>query len=156
MMRLVGDVDVVFCRNVLIYFDIASRKKVIATLHAQLEQGGYLLLGHSESLLNCRRRSSSCTSRTTWSTESPHAMTDAEAIRVLVVDDCAFNRQTITAMLGGVPGFEVVGRAGDGEEGLKLASSSSPTSSRSISRCRRWTASRSCACSWRGSRRRSS
>jgi chemotaxis protein methyltransferase CheR len=52
MMRLVGDVDVVFCRNVLIYFDQASRKKVISTLHGKLVKGGYLLLGHSESLIN--------------------------------------------------------------------------------------------------------
>jgi two-component system, chemotaxis family, protein-glutamate methylesterase/glutaminase len=42
-------------------------------------------------------------------------------IRILVIDDSAFNRQTITAMLEGAPGFSVVGRAGDGEEGLKLA-----------------------------------
>jgi two-component system chemotaxis response regulator CheB len=49
-------------------------------------------------------------------------MADAsKPIRVLVVDDSAFNRQTITAMLEGVPGFSVVGRAGDGEEGLKMA-----------------------------------
>jgi chemotaxis protein methyltransferase CheR len=52
MMRLVGDVDVVFCRNVLIYFDYTSRKKVISTLHDKLVRGGYLLLGHSESLMN--------------------------------------------------------------------------------------------------------
>ncbi len=52
MMRLVGDVDVIFCRNVLIYFDTASRKRVIETLHAKLVKGGYLLLGHSESLMN--------------------------------------------------------------------------------------------------------
>ncbi len=45
----------------------------------------------------------------------------AKPIRILVVDDSAFNRQTITAMLEGVPGFQVVGRAGDGEEGLKMA-----------------------------------
>src|ERR1700748_2883724 len=48
-------------------------------------------------------------------------MAMAKPIRILVVDDSAFNRQTITAMLEGVPGFQVVGRAGDGEEGLKLA-----------------------------------
>jgi two-component system chemotaxis response regulator CheB len=42
-------------------------------------------------------------------------------IRILVIDDSAFNRQTITAMLEGTPGFMVVGRAGDGEEGLKMA-----------------------------------
>jgi chemotaxis protein methyltransferase CheR len=50
--RVVGRVDAVFCRNVLIYFDLASRKKVIATLHGKLVKGGYLLLGHSESLIN--------------------------------------------------------------------------------------------------------
>jgi chemotaxis protein methyltransferase CheR len=52
MMRLVGDVDVIFCRNVLIYFDTAARRRVIDTLHRKLSRGGYLLLGHSESLLN--------------------------------------------------------------------------------------------------------
>ena len=49
---IVGDVDVVFCRNVLIYFDAMSRRKVIATLHQKLARGGYLLFGHSESLIN--------------------------------------------------------------------------------------------------------
>jgi chemotaxis protein methyltransferase CheR len=49
---LVGDIDVIFCRNVLIYFDQASRKKVIDTLYKKLVKGGYLLLGHSESLIN--------------------------------------------------------------------------------------------------------
>jgi chemotaxis protein methyltransferase CheR len=52
MMRLVGDVDVIFCRNVLIYFDHESRKKVVGTFHGKLVKGGYLLLGHSESLIN--------------------------------------------------------------------------------------------------------
>jgi two-component system chemotaxis response regulator CheB len=42
-------------------------------------------------------------------------------IRVLVIDDSAYNRQTITAMLEGASDFQVVGRAGDGEEGLRLA-----------------------------------
>jgi two-component system chemotaxis response regulator CheB len=42
-------------------------------------------------------------------------------IRILVIDDSAFNRQTITAMLESTPGLEVVGRAADGEEGLKQA-----------------------------------
>lgn len=42
-------------------------------------------------------------------------------IRVLVIDDSAFNRQTITAMLENEPGVQVVGRAADGEEGLRQA-----------------------------------
>ena len=49
---MVGRVDAIFCRNVLIYFDTASRRKVIETFHERLHPEGYLLLGHSESLLN--------------------------------------------------------------------------------------------------------
>jgi chemotaxis protein methyltransferase CheR len=52
MMGLVGEVDVAFCRNVLIYFDVTSRKRVIEMLYRKLQRGGYLLLGHSESLIN--------------------------------------------------------------------------------------------------------
>ncbi len=48
----VGRVDVIFCRNVLIYFDEETKKRVIDTLYQRLVPGGYLLLGHSESLLN--------------------------------------------------------------------------------------------------------
>lgn len=50
--HLVGDVDVLFCRNVLIYFDLASRRRVLEGLYQKLLPGGYLLLGHSETLLN--------------------------------------------------------------------------------------------------------
>lgn len=49
---MVGKVDAVFCRNVLIYFDVRSRRQVIDNLYDRLVPGGYLLLGHSESLLN--------------------------------------------------------------------------------------------------------
>ncbi len=50
--HLVGDVDVIFCRNVLIYFDLSSRRKVLDGLYQKLLPGGYLCLGHSETLLN--------------------------------------------------------------------------------------------------------
>jgi chemotaxis protein methyltransferase CheR len=52
MTAIVGEVDIVFCRNVLIYFNHESRRKVIDTLHRKLIRGGFLLLGHSESLIN--------------------------------------------------------------------------------------------------------
>jgi chemotaxis protein methyltransferase CheR len=48
----VGRADVVFCRNVLIYFDKRSKQKGIGILYDRLTDGGYLLLGHTESLLN--------------------------------------------------------------------------------------------------------
>jgi len=50
--RFLGKMDVIFCRNVLIYFDNASRKRVIENFYDRLAGGGYLLLGHAESLMN--------------------------------------------------------------------------------------------------------
>jgi len=50
--RFLGRFDVIFCRNVMIYFDHASRKKVISMFHERLNNTGYLLLGHAESLIN--------------------------------------------------------------------------------------------------------
>lgn len=42
--------QVVFCRNVIIYFDTAMRKKVVSAFYDNLLPGGYLILGHSETL----------------------------------------------------------------------------------------------------------
>jgi chemotaxis protein methyltransferase CheR len=42
--------DVIFCRNVLIYFSDASARRVVSHFHRTLRPGGYLLLGHAESL----------------------------------------------------------------------------------------------------------
>ncbi len=44
--------DVIFCRNVLIYFDRATQEKVINKLCTHLIPGGYLFIGHSESVAN--------------------------------------------------------------------------------------------------------
>ncbi len=43
-------IDVIFCCNVLIYFDLASKRRVIQHFHNNLMPHGYLFLGHSESL----------------------------------------------------------------------------------------------------------
>lgn len=50
--HLVGRCDVIFCRNVVIYFDAPARKRVIDMFYERLVPGGLLLLGHAESLLN--------------------------------------------------------------------------------------------------------
>lgn len=42
--------DVIFCRNVLIYFDRAGQRRVLERLHPALKAGGLLMLGHSETL----------------------------------------------------------------------------------------------------------
>ena len=42
--------DIVFCRNLLIYFDSASRREAVECLYGALNPGGYVFLGHSESM----------------------------------------------------------------------------------------------------------
>ena len=49
-MRSFRDFDVIFCRNVLIYFDELSSRRAAENLYASLRPGGYLFLGHSESM----------------------------------------------------------------------------------------------------------
>lgn len=44
--------DIIFCRNTLIYFDRPTQEKVVNKLLDELKNGGYLFLGHSESLIN--------------------------------------------------------------------------------------------------------
>ena len=47
------------------------------------------------------------------------AENDSKDVNVLVIDDSAYNRQSITQMLSSVEGIRVIARAGDGNEGLK-------------------------------------
>ena len=45
-----GQFDVIFCRNVLIYFDDTSRRVAAENLYENLLPGGYICLGHTESM----------------------------------------------------------------------------------------------------------
>jgi chemotaxis protein methyltransferase CheR len=47
-----GQFDIIFCRNVLIYFDRKTQEDVINKLCKKLKPGGYFFLGHSESITN--------------------------------------------------------------------------------------------------------
>ncbi|MDX1763894.1 MAG: protein-glutamate O-methyltransferase CheR [bacterium] len=49
---MLGTMDLIFCRNVIIYFDKEAKQKVMLQFEQRLRKGGYLLLGHSESLIN--------------------------------------------------------------------------------------------------------
>nr|WP_295106321.1 CheR family methyltransferase [uncultured Caulobacter sp.] len=46
-----NDLDIIFCRNILIYFDKPTQAKVLKRLCNHLAPGGYLFLGHSESIV---------------------------------------------------------------------------------------------------------
>ena len=49
-MRRMGEFDIIFLRNVLIYFDIPTKQRVVANLIPNLKRGGYFIVGHAESL----------------------------------------------------------------------------------------------------------
>ncbi len=47
-MRALGPFDLVFCRNVMIYFDAETKKSILSEIHGTLFRGGWLLLGGAE------------------------------------------------------------------------------------------------------------
>lgn len=49
-LKLLRNIDIIFFRNVMIYFDQNARKRIIAHMYDALREGGFLFLGHSESL----------------------------------------------------------------------------------------------------------
>jgi chemotaxis protein methyltransferase CheR len=49
-----GSFHFIFCRNVMIYFDNSTRQGVVEKFYQVLEPGGYLIIGHSESLNGIR------------------------------------------------------------------------------------------------------
>ena len=46
----------IFCRNVIIYFDMEAKAKVMERFWEKMAPGGFLLLGHSESLISITDR----------------------------------------------------------------------------------------------------
>lgn len=49
-MACMTDIDVIFCRNMLIYFDDVSRREVADSMYSSLRPSGFVCLGHSESM----------------------------------------------------------------------------------------------------------
>ena len=46
--------DVVFCRNVMIYFDAPTQRRVLERIHQVLKPGGLLFVGHAENFSEAR------------------------------------------------------------------------------------------------------
>lgn len=44
------DIDIIFCRNVMIYFDKEHQRKLLSGFYASIQKSGYLFLGHSETI----------------------------------------------------------------------------------------------------------
>jgi len=48
------EIDVIFCRNVMIYFDQQTQARLVNKFHRCLRKGGYLFIGHSESIASIK------------------------------------------------------------------------------------------------------
>lgn len=59
-LALMGNWDVIFCRNVTIYFKMESTQRVVANFFNSLNPGGYLFIGHSETLSSSSDRFEAC------------------------------------------------------------------------------------------------
>jgi chemotaxis protein methyltransferase CheR len=55
-MRILGPFDLVFCRNVMIYFDNETKRNIIKEIHSTLFRGGWLLLGGAETAISLEER----------------------------------------------------------------------------------------------------
>ncbi|HXG31314.1 MAG TPA: protein-glutamate O-methyltransferase CheR [Thermodesulfobacteriota bacterium] len=53
--KSISNMDVIFCRNVLIYFDDKAKQKAVSLLYGCLKTGGFLFVGSAESLHNVTR-----------------------------------------------------------------------------------------------------
>jgi chemotaxis protein methyltransferase CheR len=78
-----GRFDVIFCRNVLIYFDAQSRGRVIERLLNQLAPSGYFFLGHAETLNGVTERVRSIVPTIYGHAAAPQANLSAGAVRTL-------------------------------------------------------------------------
>ena len=108
------DVDIIFCRNVLIYFDKETQRKVVEQLCTHLRPGGYLMVGHSESMIHGvvpglkQVQPTIFQDREARSEDMP-----TQKVRVLIVDNSASVRQILTSILSEDPDIEVMATASD-------------------------------------------
>lgn len=128
-----GKYDLIFCRNVFIYFKPADIERASIGLKAALSEGGSLIVGVSETLSGLKTGMVSMGPSTygvPGPARAPQLPVAAAApkgpIRVLCVDDSPTIHKMLDHVLGGDPEFKIVGHAMNGEEGLRMMASLSP------------------------------
>lgn len=123
--------DVIFCRNVYIYFNEDQIKQCTGQFLKHLDSDGFLFLGVSETLNNLKlpvesvgpsvyRHSSTGTVKPTIPKKEIVAAVSPANIKVLCVDDSPAILALLKKILGAGPGFEVVATASNGAEALEM------------------------------------
>ena len=106
--------DAILCRNLLIYFSDEAFGSLIGLFARCLVPGGYLFLGHSESLLD--RKTAFAPAMVGGAVV--YRKLEGRVTRVFLVDDSAFVRRALTRVLAIEPAFTVVGEAASGADAL--------------------------------------
>jgi chemotaxis protein methyltransferase CheR len=65
-MRSLGPLELVFCRNVLIYFDDQTKRNILKEIHSNLFRGGWLLLGGAETVFTLSSASTHRLKKVLW------------------------------------------------------------------------------------------
>lgn len=118
-----GPFDVILCRNVIIYFALEAKKRLARTFFESLAPGGWLLLGHAESLVAVTRDFDLVTLSNDVVYRRP---AEERRLKVLLADDSAFARRTLSRIVQSLEGAELVGAAPDGMVALKEIRSKAP------------------------------
>lgn len=124
-----GQFDIIFCRNVFIYFQSNDVTKVAEALAGQLKPTGFLFVGLSESLSNAPMKLKKLGPSIYGPAPQPKAKTEAAVptkaagpIRVICVDDSPVILKLLASILKREHGFEIVATAADGLKAAELVS----------------------------------
>jgi chemotaxis protein methyltransferase CheR len=90
-----GGYDIILCKNVAIYFRSEVTRRLIGRLHAALNDGGYLLLGHSESLWGMDQPFTLVEHDGVFCYRKPHADVQADAVPAAVSSARAARRDVV-------------------------------------------------------------
>jgi chemotaxis protein methyltransferase CheR len=118
-----GQFDLIFCRNVFIYFQADDIQRISEALASQLVSGGYFFVGLSESL-KASPRGLKKRGPSIYGPEAPIAKPVSKSlvaaapkpVRVFCVDDSPVILKLLKAVLTTQFGFEIVGTAANGQE----------------------------------------
>jgi len=117
-----GPFDVIVCRNVLIYFSTVAKKFLADRFLERLEPGGWLLLGHAETMATV----SQAFELVQLQRDVVYRRPALQAFRILIADDSAFARRTLARIVTAIPGVEVTGAVGDGLAALREVKRTAP------------------------------